>query len=355
MRSERMNEFTLSGPSWFDALPDPVLFVQDGKVEYCNPSAAELGIAVGTPLPPAVKALLDGGETVVWLGERWSCRSQRLSNGVLVQLQRCQEHGGVTMERLGDLAQSLRKPLSDVFGAIQLLGRDGLERESAEKYLAIGSKGCHALLRMVENMEAAADAEQREYSFRLMDLGGLCARVIRDSESLVELAGCSIGLDARAGNLLIQGDDYWLSRMLYQLISNALRSAGAGGTLVLRLQKRAGAGKWAVLTLSDSGEGFEAEELERVFDPGQGSATPLDPKAGQGLGLTVCRSIIAAHGGSMMVGGGLGGAAAVQLPLSDLESEVELRTGVDYSGGINEALVQLSDALPWQCYLEKNV
>ena len=354
MRSEGMNEFTMSGPAWFDEQPEAVLWVREGRVEYCNPAAAAHGIAQGAVVPPAVVALMAGEGPVEWQGTEWDCICRNVQDGVLIRLMCREKRDGVSMVRLGELAQSLRKPLSDVFGAVQLLSRRKPEESPAEKYLAIGSKGCHALLRMVENMEAVADAGHRDYAFQLIDLGGLCARIVRETEGLVELAGCSISLDVQGGNFLIYGDDYWLRRIIYQLVSNALRSTGAGGSLVLRLRKRSGTEKWAVLTLSDSGKGFDESVLESAFDPGSRAGDPMAPATGQGLGLVVCQSVVAAHGGSMMLGSGQGGGAVIQLPLKELEGQLTLRTGVDYSGGVNEALVQLSDALPWQCYLEQN-
>ena len=354
MRSERMNEFTMSGPAWFDEQPEPVLLVEEGRVRYCNPAARALGVCPGEPLPQALERVLDGDGEERWQESCWSCHSQSTQEGVLYQLRRV-EPSGVTLERLGDLAQSLRKPLSDVFGALQLLRRDSLAPKDAEKYLAIGSKGCHVLLRLVENMEGVADGPERDYQFQLLDLGGLCAQVVRECQTLVELAGRSIRLDAQAGNLLVRGDSYWLRRLLYQLISNGLHAVDQGGSLVVGLQLRKSGGKYVVLTLSDSGEGFAPEDLEAAFDPGQSSVKPLAPDAGAGLGLALCRDIVTAHGGNIMVGTGKGGVALIRLPLGELEEGTHLHTSVDYSGGVNEAMVQLSDALPWQCYMEKDL
>lgn len=346
-----MNEFTLSGPAWFDEQPEPVLLVAEGVVRYCNPAAGALGLCPGEALPQALERVLAGDTEARWQDCCWSFRSYPAREGLLCVL-RPVEPAGVPLERLGELAQTLRKPLTDVFGALQLLSREGTERENAEKYLAIGSKNCHVLLRLLENMEGVADGPDRDYQLRLLDLGGLCAQVVRECQALVELAGKSLRLEVRTGNLLVRGDSYWLRRLLYQLISNGLHAVEQGGSLTVGLHKR---GTDVVLTVSDSGTGITSQALETAFDPGQRGAHPMDPAAGAGLGLALCRDIVTAHGGSLMLGTGRGGVALVRLPLGEPETGAQLHTEVDYTGGINEAMVQLSDVLPWQCYMEKDL
>ena len=88
-----------------------------------------------------------------------------------------------------------------------------------------------------------------------------------------------------------------LQRVLFNLIQNAIRHTPADGSVVVRAVAH---GRSVEVEVTDTGEGLPPEERVRAFEPfyrgGNGAARSSD---GTGLGLTICRAIVAAHGGAI--------------------------------------------------------
>ncbi len=119
------------------------------------------------------------------------------------------------------------------------------------------------------------------------------------------------------GTLTIQGDATRLSQVVRNLLDNASKYTPEAGRIGLVLRTT---GDQAVIVVSDSGIGISPDALQRIFDPFvQDSHAVGFNGAGLGIGLTVVREIIVAHGGSITAtsaGIGLGCEFAISLPLS---------------------------------------
>ena len=360
-----MREFKLSGPAWFDASPEPVILTHDGYTAYYNAAAAALAgrsgwtLQEGTPLPEPLQTIDGAGvQTMELAGERWMCRTERLEAGVLICLTLSPSSVSVPLERLAQLAERMRLPLGSLIGVSQLLAQTDAQRteEKTRQYQSMQRKSYYTLLRMLNTLETLGSLSDGHCPFQgePLDLGGLCADVVRRVQSVCGEAGCTLEFRQNGGNLLVQGEDALLRQMLYHLISNAIRAAGDGGRITLELEKCGGKGRrWVRLVIWDSGGGFRPEQLARAFDPTQGAAGLSDQSEGLGMGLALCRRIAERHGGRMAVMTGASAVTAVELPLCDGLSFGALHSPSDLSGGINETLVQLSDVLPWQCFTEQ--
>jgi signal transduction histidine kinase len=104
-----------------------------------------------------------------------------------------------------------------------------------------------------------------------------------------------------------------MQQVVFNLVENALKFTDAPGTvgLTTRLEPTA----WA-LEVWDTGRGIEPEKIEELFEPFR-QASPADALRGWGLGLNICRSIVQAHEGRIVVSSevGSGSRFTVLLPL----------------------------------------
>jgi signal transduction histidine kinase len=126
----------------------------------------------------------------------------------------------------------------------------------------------------------------------------------------------SIRFESELGDpVVIRGDRERLRRLLFNLVDNAIKYTRQGGAVSLSV--RSGDGSAAV-EISDTGPGIPAEELEKVFLPFH-RIPETGPEAvrGAGLGLSIARSIAAAHGGLIRVESapGRGSTFSVLIPL----------------------------------------
>jgi signal transduction histidine kinase len=101
------------------------------------------------------------------------------------------------------------------------------------------------------------------------------------------------------GDIAVQGDPHRLRQVLYNLLDNAIKNTRPGGRIQIALERGPSD---AVIAVSDSGVGISAEDLPRVFDRffRAGHGTPSEG-GGSGLGLSIVKSIVNAHGGRVEI------------------------------------------------------
>ena len=139
-----------------------------------------------------------------------------------------------------------------------------------------------------------------------------------------------------------------LEQLLYHLLSNAFKFTPAGGTVTVELRRSQGR---ILLRVSDTGCGISEERLATLFAPPQQPDRPAPPPHGVGLGLSLCRRIAEAHGGTLMAESRPGKGSRFTLSLPDRQSGQQVQDiRFDYSGGFNRTLLALADALPARAF-----
>lgn len=142
-------------------------------------------------------------------------------------------------------------------------------------------------------------------------VANVAADLLATRNLLAALAGPSITLtvDAEGGALpsRITGED--LTRVLVNLVKNAVEAMPRGGRIQITLREEGSRGQadpgrgWLSLIIEDSGPGIPADALERIFESGYTGHVAADGEAGsrlaphRGLGLAISRSIVEAAGG----------------------------------------------------------
>jgi two-component system CheB/CheR fusion protein len=133
-------------------------------------------------------------------------------------------------------------------------------------------------------------------------------------------------VDVAGEPLLVDGDPARLQQVVVNLLDNAAKYSDRGGHTHLSLRA---AGGDAELCVIDDGAGIDAELLPYVFEPFVQGGSTLDRTAGgMGLGLSVVRSLVEMHGGSIEVqsdGRARGSRFTVRLPLSSGTPSVQTR------------------------------
>ena len=104
-------------------------------------------------------------------------------------------------------------------------------------------------------------------------------------------------LEGDSRDVTVAGDRGKVMEILDNLLYNALKFTPSQGTIRLSGKKEDG---FAVICVSDSGAGIPKENLRKIFDPGEMVAT-LDSHARLGLGLTICRRLVEAQKGKILI------------------------------------------------------
>lgn len=337
-----------------DALPCAALLLRGTAVAACNAAAKQMfpGLEPGA-LPEALEQLLadwpQGQETM------GSC----VLDGRSYQAVLSQEELGERLLALTPLAapaavsatealsRQLRQYLGDLRMAIDslapLLKEEGSDRSRRD--FSVLNQGFYRLLRMTRHMELAEELGKVQPAPAALDLVDLCAELVDEADLLAEQAGVRLHYESKLLTLPAVGCGELLRIMLLNLLSNAMKAAGRGGTVELQLTK---APRRAVITVADSGK--ELSNLSLLFqdeDPGP------KPGAGLGLGLTLVRRIALLHGGAILAARtGAETRLTVSLPLEWMPLSGSLRSPAqsDSRGGFSTVLVELADALPAQVF-----
>jgi two-component system, OmpR family, sensor histidine kinase BaeS len=108
-----------------------------------------------------------------------------------------------------------------------------------------------------------------------------------------------------------------IGQVLTNLLDNALRHTPSGGVVMLACDR---VDRWIHYTVADTGEGIPAEHLDHVFDRFFRVGTARDrAHGGSGIGLSIAKALVEAHGGGISVdsaGAGQGAAFTVRLPVA---------------------------------------
>lgn len=211
---------------------------------------------------------------------------------------------------LATVAHELRGPLTALAASSELLAEDfqKLEPEQVKSMLGAMHRRTLWLQGLVENLLCAANIRQGR--LRLFRQSMLLTDLLDDVDAVVEplLSQRGQRLRTRAATQLphVLGDSRRLGQVLVNLILNASKFGAMNTPIDLVISSRSGSVQLAV---ADRGPGVALEDAERVFEPyfrGQATASAND---GVGLGLSVVKSIVEAHGGLVGVDTRRGGGA----------------------------------------------
>jgi PAS domain S-box-containing protein len=166
--------------------------------------------------------------------------------------------------------------------------------------------------RIREHIKKAPPRKER------FDLNAAINEVIVLARSVIAMHGVSVQTQLADGLFPVQGDRVQLQQVVLNLILNAVEAMGSveAGTRELLIgteQNNTG----ALVAVRDSGPGIDSMHLERVFD-----AFYTTKSRGVGMGLSICRSIIDAHGGQLWADVNASGGAVFQFTFPSAEKEL---------------------------------
>ncbi len=146
------------------------------------------------------------------------------------------------------------------------------------------------------------------FARRDVDLSSLVERVTNDLRQTAAGAGVSLEF-AGGAQARVKVDEAAVARVVDNLVLNAVEAAGRGGAV--RVFVEAVDGAWAVISVKDSGPGFDPEYLkDHLFHPFYSTKAK-----GLGVGLVMCKYLIEAHGGKISIAGARGEGATVSVML----------------------------------------
>jgi two-component system, OmpR family, sensor histidine kinase BaeS len=261
---------------------------------------------IGRRISLPIRAVMDaadrvaGGDYTARVGVHGPPPVRALANAFNTMTERLEQHDQQRRNLMADVAHELRTPLTVIQGRVEGLLDGVYPRDDAGLEIVLDET--RVLSRLIEDLRTLA----------LSEAGALkLEKEPTDIAALAHDVAAAFAGEAAAGDITIQVrddarrsiaiDPLRIREVLTNLVSNALRHSGAGGTITIAIAAAAsGSAKSSVagglaVAVTDTGAGMTAEEAQRAFDrfyKGPGSR-------GSGLGLAIARGLVAAHGGTI--------------------------------------------------------
>lgn len=226
---------------------------------------------------------------------------------------------------LAMLSHELRNPLGAMTTATALLQAEPDDRETRARALSVLQRQSRQMARLLDDLLEASRVTQDKIELRrsTVDLAAVARDAVDVLRPLMESRGVQLAVSIEAGPIPIDGDPARLQQIHVNLLSNAAKYTPPGGHVHLEARREGGQ---AVVRVRDDGVGIPAEMLDSVFDLFVQSARTLDRSdGGLGVGLTLVRSLVNMHGGSVRAtseGPGRGSEFEVRLPLLATSGEL---------------------------------
>ncbi|HEY3934290.1 MAG TPA: response regulator [Gemmatimonadales bacterium] len=230
-------------------------------------------------------------------------------------------------EFLAKMSHELRTPLNSIIGFSQLLGEEsfGPLNDRQRRYVGNVLTSGRQLLELINDILdlSKVEAGRMELSLAPIALVPLLHEALALVEPLAAQAQLRLSLEVAEAVPAVLVDASRLRQVLYNLLGNAIKFTGPGGSVTLRAawtrtRSRAGASMIRI-TVQDTGVGIRPDDLERIFrEFEQVDSDPARSQQGTGLGLALSRRLVELHGGRIWAESevGLGSSFHVELPVS---------------------------------------
>jgi len=231
--------------------------------------------------------LLGSGDEFDQLATTFNETFSRLENAV-----------GEMKQFTASIAHELRTPLTALRGEAEIALLHSQSTEDFQRVLYSQLEEFQKLTRLIDQLLTLARAEAGEFRLQraIVPIDPLLKYIVDSLALLASEKGVSLVLEPGPG-IVVRGDKEWLERALLNLLDNAIKYTPAGGRVTVRTADESSGVK---IEIEDTGQGIPSAALPRVFERFY-RADPARDKAveGVGLGLSLVKWIVEAHGGTI--------------------------------------------------------
>jgi two-component system CheB/CheR fusion protein len=223
-------------------------------------------------------------------------------------------------EFLALLAHELRNPLAPIVAGIDLLNQSGDKTPMLEQVTATMARQVKQLVRLVDDLLELSRVSGGR--LRLRKTRTPLRDVVRDAVAsvrpIIERQRHDLQVSVPDDPIELEADSARLTQVFANLLNNAARYTPEGGRLAIEVERE---GQEVVVTVRDNGIGIPAAALTKIFEMFyQGSDDGRPMRGGLGIGLTLARSLVEMHGGTITAasaGNNRGSEFKVRLPIAD--------------------------------------
>ncbi|MBI4790919.1 MAG: HAMP domain-containing protein [Chloroflexi bacterium] len=210
---------------------------------------------------------------------------------------------------VASVSHDLRTPLTSLRAMIEAVN-DGVvtDEESVRRYLALAQVEIQNLSHLVDDLFELTqlDAGAPTWSKEPGSLRDLISDTFESMQAQANAKGVELSGSVEPSVDPVVMNSLKIQRVLYNLLQNAIRHTPAGGSVSISARP-CDAGRRVQIEIADTGEGIAPDDLAHVFEPFyRGEKSRPRDGSGAGLGLTISKAIVEAHGGQLGVSSAAG-------------------------------------------------
>jgi PAS domain S-box-containing protein len=222
-------------------------------------------------------------------------------------------------EFLAVLAHELRNPLAPISNSLHILRMTSKHDPGVDRVGEMMERQVNHMVRLVDDLLEVSRITRGNIELRKepIAVAAIVRSAVETSQPLIEIANHQFVQSLPAEPLTVDGDPVRLTQVVANLLNNAAKYTDPGGQIWLNVRRE---DQWVAISVRDTGIGIDTSMLPRVFD----LFTQVDrhtdrAQGGLGIGLTLVKSLVEMHGGTVQVhseGKGRGSEFVVRLPLA---------------------------------------
>jgi signal transduction histidine kinase len=226
-------------------------------------------------------------------------------------------------EFIATLSHELRTPLTSILGWSRILVDGGGDEATVALAAESIAQSARSQQFLIEDLLDVSRIILGKFHMEInpVDLNPLAQAAADMIQPIAEAKQIELRVEPPRRPCVINADGRRIKQVIWNLLSNAVKFTPSGGQIELRVEI---AGSWARIVVSDNGEGIDPELIPHLFERFR-QADGATAKGGLGLGLSIARHVVDAHGGSVSAvsgGKGKGSTFVAELPLDAAEGSV---------------------------------
>lgn len=341
-------------------ISQPAFYVLGDQISECNDAALRLLIAPGTAISNYIGRVsheydnFSNGCLILPLqinGRYSSATVTQLGPGKLFVLD-AEDHTA-ELRTLSLTAANMRQPLSAMIASSNSLSHliDKEQDPKVLEHIEQFNRNLYQMHRMLCNMSDVLQyADGVSKNMICQNIVSIVEAIFQKVQSLIEHCGLRLEYSVPDENILCAVDEQLLERGILNMISNAIKFSDQGGIIHASLICRE---KTLYISVTNHGQGIPTQLMGSIFHRYRRQPGLEDSRYGLGLGLTLVRSAAIVHGGTVLIDQPDRNGTRITMSIPIRQGDARLRSEritIDYAGGWDHALLELSDVLPASLY-----
>nr|WP_275890922.1 HAMP domain-containing sensor histidine kinase [Romboutsia hominis] len=230
-------------------------------------------------------------------------------------------------EFFSNISHEFKTPLNIILGSMQLLNqsiyKNSITTEKLINHISTIKQNSYRLLRLVNNLIDISKIETGYYELQLSNnnIVNIIEDITLSVVNYVECKNINLIFDTDTECEILACDPDKIERVMLNLLSNAIKYTGEYGEIIVSLKSD---GKKVIVSVKDNGTGIPKDKIGIIFDRfGQVNDALIKRREGSGIGLSLVKSLVEMHGGSIRVESELniGSEFIFEIPVSLIEDE----------------------------------